>query len=489
MTDHIIRDETTIRQVGRALLIAVHGAQRALKLYPVENAAVQRALDELMTNTEALAQLEGGVEIRLSGDVVFINQTRMRLGLDNFAAFSGFVATLKSCGVGVLRIDEGISRREWQAYLAIIAALPATNDQEERFAALQQRIEQADITHLAVGPAGEAGISGSGEGGGAGGGGDEGLDRAKRTYSHGVAAARDVVQGVRMGRMPNTRRLKRAIQVIVDEVMDNELSITGLTTLREYDEYTFTHSVNVCIFAVALGKRLGFERLQLYDLGLAALLHDMGKARLDTALLNKEGSLDDDEWRRMQSHTWLGTLTLFKMREGEDLPYRAILAAHEHHMKMDLTGYPRRVRPRKLGLFTRLVAVADGYDAATTRRVYQNLPWEADAVLREMWTNPGRGYDPVLVKALINLLGIYPVGTCVILDTYEVAIVAGSSPDPDQLHRPLVRIAVDASGSAVAPPGELVDLSIPNPDGQYPRTIVKVTSPERYGLVVGDYFV
>jgi hypothetical protein len=158
-------------------------------------------------------------------------------------------------------------------------------------------------------------------------------------------------------------------------------------------------------------------------------------------------------------------------------------------MKIDLTGYPRPVRPRRLGLFTRLVAVADGYDAATTRRVYQDVPWEADAVLREMWLNPGRGYDPVLVKALINLLGIYPVGTCVILDTFEVAIVAGPSPDPEQLHRPVVRIAVAESGARIPAPGELVDLSVANPDGSYPRTVVKVTTADRYGLVVGDFFI
>ncbi|MES2124400.1 MAG: HD domain-containing phosphohydrolase, partial [Gemmatimonadota bacterium] len=271
--------------------------------------------------------------------------------------------------------------------------------------------------------------------------------------------------------------------------MENELSITGLTTLREYDEYTFTHSVNVTIFAVTLGKRLGLERMQLYDLGLAALMHDIGKARLDIQLLNKAGSLDDSEWLRMQSHPWLGTLTLFKMREGEDLPYRAILAAHEHHMKVDRSGYPRAIRPRRLGLFTRIVAVADGYDAATTRRAYQSEPLEPDAVLHEMWLNPGRGYDPTLVKALINLLGIYPVGTCVILDTFEVAIVAGAGTDPEQLHRPLVRIVVDTFGIRARPPGELVDLTETRADGSHPRTIVKVTSPDRYGLVVGDYFV
>jgi HD-GYP domain-containing protein (c-di-GMP phosphodiesterase class II) len=482
VTEATVRDDAVLRQSGRALLVSIHGAQRALKLYPVENAAVQRALDELTGTAVSLCQLEGVIEIRLAGDFIFINQTRLRLGLDNFAAFSGFVSLMKGSGVGMLRIEDGITRREFQAFLSIIGQFPPELDPEERLQLLQQRMQQADIVRLVVGPAGEVSNEAAAEA-------DEGLERAKRTYAHGVAVARDVVHGVRMGRMPSTRRLKRAIQTIVDQVMENELSITGLTTLREYDEYTFTHSVNVCIFAVALGKRLGFDRLQLYDLGLAALLHDIGKARLEQGLLNKNSALDEQEWRTMQSHPWLGTLTLFKMREGEELPYRAILAAHEHHMKVDLSGYPRPVRPRSLGLFTRLIAVADGYDAATTRRVYQSVPWEADAVLRDMWFNPGRGYDPTLVKALINLLGIYPVGTCVILDTFEVAIVAGPSPDPEQLDRPLVRLVVDRTGGRIPPPGELVDLSIPAADGSFRRTIVKVTSAERYGLVVGDYFI
>ncbi|HEX3928805.1 MAG TPA: HD domain-containing phosphohydrolase [Gemmatimonadales bacterium] len=483
MTDIVQQDDAVLRQQGRALLISIHGAQRALKLYPVENAAVQRALDELLGTAVSLCRLEGVVEIRLSSDCIFINQTRLRLGLDNFAAFSGFVSLMKGSGVGVLRLEDGLTRRECQAFLSAIGTLPADMEPDERLDVLRQRMQQADIIRISVDAGGDGAnaIDGTDR--------DEGLERAKRTYARGVAISRDVVQGVRMGRAPSTRRLKRAIQLIVDQVMENELSITGLTTMREYDEYTFTHSVNVCIFAVALGKRLGFERLQLYDLGLAALLHDIGKARLEHDLLNKDAALTDIEWRAMQSHPWLGTLTLFKMREGEDLPYRAILAAHEHHMKVDLTGYPRPVRPRALGLFTRLVAVADGYDAATTRRAYQAAPWEPDAVLKEMWLNPGRGYDRTLVKALINLLGIYPVGTCVILDTFEVAVVAGSSPDPDQLHRPLVRIAIDADGGRVPAPGLLIDLSTPSADGSYPRTIVKVTSSERYGLVTGDYFV
>jgi HD-GYP domain-containing protein (c-di-GMP phosphodiesterase class II) len=474
-------EDSVLRQAGRALLVSIHGAQRALKLYPVENATVQRALDELTANSVGILRLEGVVEVRLSGDFIFINQTRLRLGLDNFAAFSGFVGLMRYFGIGTLRIDEGVTRREWQVWLSIMGTLSPDVEPEERLDRLRQMMQQADIISLSVDAAGETADDERI--------GDEALERAKRTYAHGVAAARDVVQGVRMGRTPSVRRIKRAIQLIVDQVLENELSITGLTTLREYDEYTFTHSVNVSIFAVALGKRLGFDRLQLYDLGLAALMHDIGKARLDLALLHKDSSLDEQEWRMMQAHPWLGALTLFKMRDGEELPWRAILAAYEHHMKVDLTGYPRTVRSRRIGLYSRLIAVADGYDAATTKRAYQAEPLPADNVLMEMWMNPGRGYDPVLVKALINLLGIYPVGTCVILDTFEVAIVAGPSPDPEQLHRPLVRIALGNDGSRLVAPGELVDLSVPGQGGGYPRTIVKVTSPDRYGLVVGDFFV
>ena len=116
------------------------------------------------------------------------------------------------------------------------------------------------------------------------------------------------------------------------------------------------------------------------------------------------------------------------MRAYEEIPYRSILVAHEHHMKMDLTGYPKTIRPRTLGMFSRIVSVADGFDAATTRRVYNTTPIEPDQVLKEMWDNPKRGYDRVVVKALINLIGVYPVGTCVILDTLEVAIVAATQP-------------------------------------------------------------
>jgi HD-GYP domain-containing protein (c-di-GMP phosphodiesterase class II) len=472
--------EGRLRQGGRQLLLALYTALRSLKLYPVENATVQKALDDLEAVARGLVALENDLEIRMSGDFIFVNATRLRLELDNYAAFSHILAVLRDFAIGALRVHAAADRREWQILLSLLLSLAERGEPDGRFDELLQRLQAGGVKGLEVERALEPEDDPDTE---------EARAQAKRIYSQGVAVTRDVITGARLGRAGSVKRVKRAVQLIVDQVLNNETSLVGLTTIRDYDEYTFTHSVNVCIFSVALRKKLGFTRLQLYDLGMAALLHDVGKARVPVEILNKTGGLDEQEWRIMQAHPWLGTLTLFGMRAGDELPYRSILVAHEHHMKSDLTGYPRTIRNRALGIFSRIVAVADGFDAATTRRSYQTVPIEPDQVLQEMWQNPKRGYDTILVKALINLIGIYPVGTCVILDSFEVGIVAAPNPEGQQLNRPLVRVAVDADGGMVPPPGTLVSLTEQDGAGTYRRSIVKVTNPSRYGLTVGDYFV
>jgi hypothetical protein len=157
-------------------------------------------------------------------------------------------------------------------------------------------------------------------------------------------------------------------------------------------------------------------------------------------------------------------------------------------MKPDLTGYPRPIRERQMGMYSKIVAVADGFDAATTRRTYQDTPWSPAQVLVEMRDNPRRGMDPVLVKAFINLTGIYPVGTVVVLDTFELGVVHAVNPLPDMLSRPIVRIVADPRGN-LQYPGELVDLAEQNAESVFLRTIIKTENAERYGIRIADYFV
>jgi HD-GYP domain-containing protein (c-di-GMP phosphodiesterase class II) len=298
-----------------------------------------------------------------------------------------------------------------------------------------------------------------------------------------------VINSVRIGKTPNIRKIKRVVQGIVDQVLNEETSLIGLTAIRDYDEYTFTHSVNVCIFSIALGRRLGMNKLQLYELGLAALMHDIGKSRVPLDLLQKTGELTDEEWKWMAAHPWLGVLVLFQFRrQQEELSYRAMTVCHEHHMKIDLTGYPKAIRPRQVSLLSKIVSIADGYDAATSRRVYKTEVLAPSAVLEEMRDNPRRGLDQVLVKAFINLLGIYPVGTLIVLDTFELAVVSASNPNPEALSRPIVKIISDAQGNRVSPP-LTIDLALPEAGGQYARTIIKTADPERYGIIPGDYLI
>ncbi len=480
MMDTVQTTDGFVRLAGREFLVTLYTAVRSLKLYPLENAQAQKALDDLTAATTHLLNVERELEVRLQGEFLFVNSTRLRLDLDNYASFSHILGQLRQSGIGAVRIDEGVERRELQIFVSLLLSYAAKEANPNKVFELGQKLTDGGVTHVSVEPPLDTDEETEDA--------EKQKEAAKRTYARSVAVTKEVINSIRMGRSANVKKVKRAVQAIVDQVLNNEESLMGLTTLRDYDEYTFTHSVNVCIFSVALGRKLGFTKLQLYDLGMAALFHDVGKSRVPLEVLNKEGGLTDEEWRIIQAHPWLGVLTLFGLRGYGEIPYRGMIVAYEHHMKTDLTGYPKSVRGRDLSIYSKIVAVADGFDAATSRRVYQTVPIQPDQVLKEMWENPRRGYDQVVVKAFINLVGIYPVGTCVILDTHEVAIVHAANPDVSQVHRPMARV-VAAPDGALMTPGTVVDLAQRDANGNFPRTIVKVTDPQKYGIKVSDYFV
>jgi HD-GYP domain-containing protein (c-di-GMP phosphodiesterase class II) len=468
-----------LRVAGREFLGSLYTALRSLKLYPLVNPVVQKALDDLVATAGSVIEREQEVEVRVTGEFIFVNSTRLRLDLDNYASFSHVLNVLRSVGIGLLRAVSGVDRREWTSFLSLLLAASARDATTNRFAELTGKMQESNVGHLHIEPPMEA------EGGAAH---DEASkEQSKRTYQRSVAVTKEVINSIRMGRTASVKKVKRAVQAIVDQVLSDETSLVGLTTLRDYDDYTFTHSVNVCIFSVALGKKLGLNKIQLYDLGMAALFHDVGKSRVPLEVLNKEGSLNEEEWRIMQAHPWLGVLTLFGLRGYGEIPYRPMIGTYEHHMKIDLTGYPKSLRPRKMSIFSKVIAVADGFDAATSRRSYQTEPLQPDQVLREMWENPRRGYEPILVKAFINLIGIYPAGTLVILDTYELALVEAANKDVQFVHRPTVRIISDPNGILMHP-GASADLAERDASGTFTRTIIKVTNPDKYGVQVSSYF-
>ncbi|HEU4990121.1 MAG TPA: HD-GYP domain-containing protein [Gemmatimonadaceae bacterium] len=470
-------DDSFVRRAGRDLIRDFYAALRAIKLYPVENAAVQKALTELASTAQQILTEEQELQLRASGEFIFVNAIRLRIDLDNYASFSHIISMFRGNGAGSLQVHEGATPRDWMILLSVLQT-PTQEPPEQRLLTVSGKLESAGVTAFTLGPPTDQ-ASGDTE---------KAKERAKRTYSQSVVVAKDLMTSVRLGKSPNIKKIKRVVQGIVDQILNEETSLIGLTSIRDYDEYTFTHSVNVCIFSVAIGKRLGLTKIQLYDLGLAALFHDIGKQRVPSEVLNKSGGLTDDEWRLIAAHPWLGVLALFQVRGQQEFPYRAMVVAMEHHMKTDLTGYPRPIRPRKMSMYSKIVAVADGFDAATSRRSYQTTPLNPAMVMQEMRDNPRRGMDPVLVKAFVNLTGIYPVGTLVVLDTFELGIVHAVNPLAEMLSRPIVRVISDPMGNLVHP-GEIIDLADRDAEGNFRRTIIKTENPERYGIRVGDYFI
>jgi HD-GYP domain-containing protein (c-di-GMP phosphodiesterase class II) len=467
--------EHSAQRTARALLSALHGAVRAVRLYPVENAAVQKALAELVSQCERLHAAEAACDIRCSGDFVFVNDSRVRLGLDNFAAVSAVLRLLRHAGVGTLAVGPEPTAREWLVLLSHLQAPPLEYPEEARVAELERRIAAAAVHGFTLLP-----LRTDDEP-------DDDADqrmRARITYRRSLDVTREVITGARLGRSPALRVVKRTVQGLVDAILADEATMLGLTALREFDDYTFVHSVNVCILSVALGRRLGLGKVQLLDLGLAALLHDVGKARVPPAVLNKREALTEQELAVLRTHAWQGVLALLSMPATGSRPWRAMLAAYEHHMR-DGRGYPTPVRTGRPRLFSRIITVADGFDAATSTRVYQQRPWSPADVLRGMRENPRLGLDPVLVKAFINLTGIYPVGTLVVLDTLELAVVVAAQQDPDALSRPLVRIVSDANGNAVAG-APLVDLTERDAAGAFTRSIIRTEDPDRHGIRIAD---
>ncbi|MDH5589959.1 MAG: HD domain-containing protein [Gemmatimonadota bacterium] len=466
-----------LQEEGRKVLGAFYSALNALKLYPVENATVQQALDELHSLVTRVVKAEAGAELRVVGDFFFLNETRLRLDLSNFATFGSFARALQEHGIGAVEILPGIRRDEWAPFIAMLLRKPQTEDPFENF---QIGFDQTPVEHMELRPEKDVQEPEHDE---------EALTAAKRTYAQSVKAAKDALGDVRLGKAVNVRKVKRAVQGIVDQVISNEPSIVTMTTLRDFDEYTFTHCVNVCIFSVIIGTRLGMTKQQLYELGLGALFHDIGKQRVGVEIINKTGGLTDEEWNAIKEHTTEGLLVLFKMHGFADVPYRQMLIAYEHHMKVDLTGYPPKKRDREPTLFTRIVAVADAFDAGTSVRSYQHKPWPPDSVLQEMRDNPRRGFDTLVVKALISATGVYPVGTLAILDSHELAVVSHVNPDPNLLHRPKVKVISDAMGVPLSQPITL-DLSQNHPTtGQPIRSIIKTTDPQKYGIRVSDYLI
>jgi len=311
---------------------------------------------------------------------------------------------------------------------------------------------------------------------------------SKHAYANAADAVSGLTQSARSGGSLNFKQAKRAIQNIVDLMMQDEPTLLGLTTLRCHDQYTHNHSVNVSLLSMALGNRAGYPKVELADLGLAALFHDMGKATIPLEVLNKPGEFSEEEWAAMRNHPTEGVLSLTELRGITNLPPRMAAASFEHHMNMDFSGYPKLAAPWKLSLTGRILMIADCYDAMTSSRVYRREPMAPSKVLSMMFQKSGKSFDATLLKLFVNCVGIVPIGSLVELDTDEFAVVLKPGADKAAGERALVKVITDDEGNPIDNGPEL-DLTEKDEVGEYRHSIIRLIDNVEHKFDTSRYFV
>ncbi|HBG46859.1 MAG TPA: hypothetical protein DDW94_07705 [Deltaproteobacteria bacterium] len=248
---------------------------------------------------------------------------------------------------------------------------------------------------------------------------EEELVEAKEIRHEAEQLVRGFLQNARVGKKIESGKVEETVGKMVDSVMRNQDALTSLARLKSFDDYTFAHCVNVCILSLALGRHMGLSKESLYQLGLGAILHDIGKMLIPSHVLNKPGRLTEEEFSLMKRHAELGGEFLSGMGF---LSEQSLEVVTQHHERYDGSGYYCGLAGDYIGLFGRIAAVADVYDAMTSNRVYQ-LGMPREDALKRLYQMRGSFFDPEMVERLIKCLGVYPIGTLVELNTGENAIV------------------------------------------------------------------
>ncbi|MCB2387261.1 HD-GYP domain-containing protein [Thalassolituus alkanivorans] len=306
------------------------------------------------------------------------------------------------------------------------------------------------------------------------------LSAANRTYQATKLQIKRLLASAQLGQAFNLQEAQRAVKDCVERVVNNPNAILWLTRLKHQDEYTAEHSVNVCLLSIALGKQMDLAPYELENLGICGLMHDIGKMKVPTEILNKPGPLDPEEFAEMARHTLYAKQLLMGR---SDIYPGAVDVAYSHHERLDGKGYPRGIDSTKLSLFTRIVTVADAYDAMTSDRCYKPGMSSLDA-MRILNRNRGTQFDEELVRKFISMIGLYPPGYLLEMSNGEVGIILSADPGYQLKPKVIMILGPDKQPQ----PERIVNLSMaPADDFGVPYQPQGVFRSGCFGVHVSDY--
>jgi len=444
------------------LITLFSGAVKGIAFYPPSHPAIRQPLMELYKILTSALRGEEQVSWGLIDGIMFFDD---HLFIAPSAAIADLTDRMTEREVSRITAISSLSFDELEAFVKLFSSKGI------RFDALSRQMAEGGITHLTLVRHG-----------------DESLNQADderetdpegdhvATYNRALSAIRTICRDIERGRIPNSAPLIEIVDQMAGITMQEPAALLGLTMIKDYDNYTFNHCVNVGVLSMALGSTLGLNDTSVRDLGIAGQLHDIGKTMIPKTILNKPGKLSSDEFDEMKRHPELGSKIV---REMDGLAPHISSIVLGHHLHYNRSGYPEWASTLPLNQMTDIIAIADTYDAITTLRVYQH-PVNPRTALNAMQKLADTILDGAIVGRFIEMMGNYPVGTLVRLDTNEIAIV--TRPNPLDENAPLVRLLIDGDGVKVSAPREqaLVD-----PDGTCYARIVAVVDPLLKNIDIG----
>jgi putative nucleotidyltransferase with HDIG domain len=428
---------------------------RAAELYSAQHPLVQRSVQALAGAAATHLGDAATLVVGFIGDDVVVNDTRLGKGS---ASLTGFIRGLRDREIEKITFHRGVTAEEIQSFLTEMAVKRA-------HAPLPDRLASKGVRRIVIGKLSVEDVQQD----------QVGIEAARKVYSSAVSSAETLWDQAKAGDKPDPETARKIIDSLANIVNQDRTSLMALTALKKYDNYTFTHMVNVAALSMAQARALNLEGPLLREFGFAALMHDIGKVNTPLEVLNKPGKLDVEEFKVMKQHVVDGAHIL---RRTPEMPALAPIVAFEHHLKQDLSGYPENIGHRKLNLCTMIVSIADVFDALRSNRPYrEGLATSRIRSIMNEKDNPA--FNGVLLRRFVNLMGLFPIGTIVRLSTEEVGVVTAEHPEDP--FRPQVKILFDSRGEKVEAP-TLANTWERDSRGGFPRAVIESVDPDSVEL-------
>jgi putative nucleotidyltransferase with HDIG domain len=444
-------DQTRGEELIRRLATALRGAE----LYSSAHPLVQRGIDAFMAPATEALRAAPSVVIGFIGDEVVVDSRRLTRGT---ATLVGFARDLRDRDVEKITLFRGLTRDDVRTLIAVFGDRTSP-------VPLSDRLTPLGVRHVTLGRIVVEEVTDD----------QVGIAAARRVYNSAVETAETLWEAAKAGDQPDPAAARKIIDGLARLVTQDRTSLMALTALKKYDNYTFTHMVNVSALSMAQARALNIDGPLLREFGFAALMHDIGKVNTPIEVLNKPDKLTREEFEVMKRHVVDGAHIL---RRTPEMPALAPIVAFEHHLRQDLSGYPENIGSRTLNLCTMIVSIADVFDALRSNRPYrQGL---ATARIRSIMGEQGNpAFNQTLLKRFVNLMGLFPVGNLVRLNTEELAVVTAEHPtDP---FRPQVKLITDEQGALLEEP-VLANTWDRDSRGEHVRAVVEAVDPESLNI-------